>query len=72
MDVAGGIGLADGSELKALTGVDDHSWFCVSAALMPRATARPVCAAFTAVLERHGIHEEILTDTGADSPEATG
>ena len=64
MDVVGGIGLADGSELKALTGIDDHSRFCVSAALMPRATARPVCAAFTAALDRHGIPEEILTDNG--------
>jgi len=64
MDVVGGIGLADGGELKALTGIDDHSRFCVSAALMPRATARPVCAALTAALERHGIPEEILTDNG--------
>jgi len=64
LDVVGGIGLADGSELKALTGIDDHSRFCVSAALMPRATARPVCAAFTAALERHGIPQEILTDNG--------
>jgi Integrase core domain len=64
MDVVGGIGLADGSELKALTGIDDHSRFCVSAALMPRATARPVCAALTAALEVHGIPEEILTDNG--------
>jgi hypothetical protein len=25
MDVVGGIGLADGSELKALTGIDDQA-----------------------------------------------
>ena len=31
MDVVGGFLLADGAEAKALTGVDDHSRFCVSA-----------------------------------------
>ena len=36
MDVVGGFLLADGSHAKALTGVDDHSRFCVSARLMPR------------------------------------
>jgi len=64
LDVVGGIALADGAELKALTGIDDHSRFCVSAALLPRATARPVCAAFTGALERYGIPEEVLTDNG--------
>jgi hypothetical protein len=29
MDVVGGVLLADGTELKVLTGVDDHSRFCV-------------------------------------------
>ena len=36
MDVVGGFLLADGTVVKALTGVDDHSRFCVSARLMPR------------------------------------
>jgi hypothetical protein len=63
-DVVGGIGLVDGSELKALTGLDDHSRFCVSAALMPRATSRAVCAAFAEALRRHGVPEEVLTDNG--------
>ena len=36
MDVVGGFLLADGTRAKALTGVDDHSRFCVSARLMPR------------------------------------
>jgi transposase len=31
MDVVGGFALADGTRAKALTGVDDHSRFCVSA-----------------------------------------
>ena len=34
MDVVGGIGLRDGTTLKCLTGVDDHSRFCVCAALL--------------------------------------
>jgi transposase InsO family protein len=64
MDVVGGILLADGSELKALTGLDDHSRFCVVAGLMPRATSRAVCGHFTAALRRHGVPQEILTDNG--------
>jgi transposase len=43
MDVVGGVLLDDGSECKVLTGVDDHSRFCVCAGIMVRATARPVC-----------------------------
>ena len=38
MDVVGGFVLADGRRAKALTGVDDHSRFCVSAHLMLRET----------------------------------
>jgi hypothetical protein len=30
MDVVGGIGLTDGTTAKALTGLDDHSRFCVA------------------------------------------
>jgi transposase len=48
MDVVGGFVLADGTRLKALTGVDDHSRFCVSAHLMARergwATAHRPCS----------------------------
>ena len=36
MDLVGGFLLADGTTVKALTGIDDHSRFCVSAFLMPR------------------------------------
>jgi hypothetical protein len=42
MDVVGGNGLADDLTAKALTGLDDHSRFCVSAALMPREGTRAV------------------------------
>lgn len=42
MDVMGGIELSDGSELKVVTGVDDHSRFCVAAGLVRRATSKAV------------------------------
>ena len=42
MDVVGGVLLDDGTELKVLTGVDDHSRFCIAAGLMRRATSIPV------------------------------
>ena len=64
MDVMGGVRLQDGRELKVITGLDDHSRFCVSAALALRATARPVCEALTAALRRYGAPSQILTDNG--------
>ena len=64
MDVVGGFALADGSTAKALTGVDDHSRFCVSARLMPRERTQAVCEGLTAALRVHGIPEQILTDNG--------
>jgi len=64
MDVVGRIYLADGTELSAVTGIDDHSRFCVIATLVRRATARPVCDALIAGLKRHGVPDAILTDNG--------
>jgi transposase InsO family protein len=64
MDVVGGVLFDDGTECKILTGVDDHSRFCVCSGIMVRATARPVCGFFAEALERHGVPEEILTDNG--------
>jgi transposase InsO family protein len=64
MDVMGGVRLQDGSELKLITGIDDHSRFCVAAKLVPRATARPVCEALAASLKRYGVPDQILTDNG--------
>jgi transposase InsO family protein len=64
MDVMGRVRLADGSELSVVTGIDDHSRFCVSAKLVARATARPVCEALTDAMRRHGVPEQILTDNG--------
>jgi transposase InsO family protein len=64
MDVVGGFHLADGTELKAVSGIDDSSRFGVSATLVRRATAGPVCEALLAALRRHGIPDQILTDNG--------
>lgn len=64
MDLMGGVLLEDGSELKVLTGVDDHSRFCVAAGLMRRAISRAVCEIFLASLRTHGVPDEILTDNG--------
>ena len=64
MDVVGGFLLADGTTAKALTGVDDHSRYCVSARLMPRERTQLVCDGFTAALRRHGVPQQVLTDNG--------
>jgi transposase InsO family protein len=64
MDMVGGFLLADGSHAKALTGIDDHSRFCVSAALMGRERTRPVCEALAAALAAWGVPQQILTDNG--------
>jgi transposase InsO family protein len=45
-----------------VTGLDDHSRFIVSAMVVARATARPVCRALTEALARHGVPGQILTD----------
>jgi transposase InsO family protein len=64
MDVVGGFLLADGTRAKALTGVDDHSRFCVSAYLMVRETSRNVCDGLALALRTHGVPAQILTDNG--------
>lgn len=64
MDVVGGFLLADGSHAKALTGIDDHSRFCVSARLMPRERTRAVCDGLALALRTHGCPQQLLTDNG--------
>jgi len=64
MDVVGGSLLADGTSVKALTGVDDHSRFCISARLMPRERTQLVCDGFAAALTTYGVPEQVLTDNG--------
>ena len=48
MDVVGRVFLADGTEVKIVTGIDDHSRFVVCAWWL-RATARPVCEGLEAL-----------------------
>ena len=64
LDVVGGFVLADGTRAKALTGVDDHSRFCVSAHLMIRETSQQVCDGLAKALRAYGVPEQILTDNG--------
>ena len=64
LDVTGSVFLADGRELKLISGIDDHSRFCVIATVVRRATARAVCRAFLAAVAAYGIPEEVLTDNG--------
>ena len=64
MDVTASLFLADGRECKIVTGIDDHSRFCVIATVVMRATARAVCLAFTAAMAEYGIPGEVLSDNG--------
>ncbi len=64
MDVVGRFHLADGTELSVITGIDDHSRFCVCARIVVRATARPVCDALAAAMPIYGVPDQILTDNG--------
>ncbi|HEY5656447.1 MAG TPA: IS481 family transposase [Myxococcota bacterium] len=64
MDVTFGVQMRDGSRPAVVTGIDDHSRFCVSAKVVERATARPVCDALLEAMRRHGVPEAILSDNG--------
>ena len=64
LDVVHGFALADGSAAKALTGLDDHSRFCVSAHLMLRERTQAVCDGFSSALRTYGVPAQVLTDNG--------
>ncbi len=64
MDIMSGVLLADGRSLKLVSGLDDHSRFCVIAKLVPRETGRSVCLALAEALREFGVPQEILTDNG--------
>lgn len=64
MDVVGGVMLADGTEAKIVSGIDDHSRFVICARVVVRATARPTCDALGWAMRAHGVPNEILTDNG--------
>jgi transposase InsO family protein len=64
MDVVHGFLLADGTTARALTGIDDHSRFCVSAKVMPKERTQLVCDGFAATMRISGVPQQVLTDNG--------
>ena len=64
MDIMGGVWLDNGIEGKLVTGIDDHSRYCVVAHLVLQATGRAVCQALVEGLEAWGLPAEVLTDNG--------
>ena len=64
LDLVHGFLLADGTSAKALTGVDDHSRYCVSARLMARERTQSVCDGFSSALKTYGVPAQVLTDNG--------
>lgn len=64
MDCMGGVKLTDGTECSIVTGIDDHSRFCICAKVVVRATATPVCDALAEAMRRHGVPTNLLTDNG--------
>src|SRR6266566_9202309 len=64
LDVVHGFLLADGTSAKALTGIDDHSRFCVSARLMASERTQSVCDGFSSALREYGVPAQVLTDNG--------
>jgi len=64
LDVTTSAFVADGREVKIVTGIDDHSRYCVIATAVLRATARPVCQAFVDAMKIYGVPDEVLSDNG--------
>jgi transposase len=67
IDIVEGVTLLDTRtgelrEAKVVTGVDDHSRFCVIARVVERATGRAVCLAFAGALRAYGAPGEVLSD----------
>ncbi len=63
-DIVHGFLLADGTSAMALTGIDDHSRFCVSSRLMLRERTQAVCDGFSSALREYGVPAQVLTDNG--------
>jgi transposase InsO family protein len=64
LDVTASAFLAGGREVKVVTGIDDHSRYCVIARAVMRATARPVCRPSWRRWASTGCPREVLTDNG--------
>jgi hypothetical protein len=55
MDVVAGVKIEPCTECSVVTGLDDHSRFCISAKVVARATATPVSDAFSEAMRCHGM-----------------
>jgi transposase InsO family protein len=64
LDFIKGVFLADGTECKVVSGLDDHSRFCVIAKVVRRATGRQVSLAFAQAMSTYGVPDEVLSDNG--------
>jgi transposase InsO family protein len=64
LDVTASLFLASGRECKVITGIDDHSRYCVIATVVYRATGRAVCTAFVEAMRIYGVPAEVLSDNG--------
>jgi transposase InsO family protein len=62
LDATASVWLVDGTELKVITGEDDHSRFSLFATVVRRATGRAVCRTFAAALAAYGCPDQVLTD----------
>src|SRR4051794_14654918 len=57
-------GTGEVREARIVTGLDDHSRYCVLARVVERATGRAGCLAFSEALARYGAPDEVLSDNG--------
>ena len=64
LDFIKGVFLADGTECKVVTGIDDHSRYCVIAKVVRRATGRQIALAFVQAMSTYGLPDEVLSDNG--------
>lgn len=71
LDLMGSVFLVDGTECKLVTGIDDHSRFCVIARVVARGTGRQVCAAFAAALTDYGSPTKSSPTMADNSPGAS-
>jgi hypothetical protein len=65
LDVTASLFLASGRQCKVITGIDDHSRYCVIATVVLRATGRAVCTAFVEAMCIYGVPAEVLSDIQA-------
>lgn len=64
LDFIKGVFLSDGTECKVVTGLDDHSRYCVIAKVVRRATGRQIALAFAQARSTYGVPDEVLSDNG--------